>query len=200
MTQYRPEILQNDFLDNDLQILQAIASGRQQAFRMLYARYADRVYNIALSYTKNAEDAEEIVQDVFVKIHKSASMFKGQSAVKTWIYRIAINATLNYLKKQQRFTVFKSTFSRTKSVEFNHPGVLLENKENAARLYQVIDGLPDSQKTAFILSYIEDLPRKEVAHIMETSLKAVESLLHRAKRDMRIELEKIYPHRRKIKK
>ena len=127
-------------------------------------------------------------------------MFKGQSAVKTWIYRIAINATLNYLKKQQRFTVFKSTFSRTKSVEFNHPGVLLENKENAARLYQVIDGLPDSQKTAFILSYIEDLPRKEVAHIMETSLKAVESLLHRAKRDMRIELEKIYPHRRKIKK
>ncbi|MEZ4850473.1 MAG: sigma factor-like helix-turn-helix DNA-binding protein [Bacteroidia bacterium] len=62
-----------------------------------------------------------------------------------------------------------------------------------------MDCLPDSQKTAFILSYIEDLPRQEVANIMEISLKAVESLLQRAKKNMRSELEKLYPHRRKSK-
>jgi RNA polymerase sigma-70 factor (ECF subfamily) len=84
--------------------------------------------------------------------------------------------------------------------EFEHPGVLLENKENAASLYKAMECLPNSQKTAFILSYIEELPRQEVADIMETSLKAVESLLQRAKSNMRSELEKSYPNRRKSKK
>lgn len=64
----------------------------------------------------------------------------------------------------------------------------------------MIEYLPDNQKTAFILSFIEELPRQEVADIMETSLKAVESLLQRAKTNMRLKLEKIYPHRRKSKK
>ena len=73
----------------------------------------------------------------------------------------------------------------------------MENKENAKLLFKVIDKLPDTQKTAFILSYIEELPRQEVANIMETSLKAVESLLQRAKKKMRVELEKIFPNRRK---
>ena len=75
--------------------------------------------------------------------------------------------------------------------------MLLENKENAKALFQVIDTLPDQQKTAFILSYMEDLPRKEVAAIMDTSLKSVESLLQRAKNNLRKKLKKLYPNRRK---
>ena len=167
---------------------------------MLYERYADRVYNTALSYIKSAEDAEEITQDVFVKIYKSAWTFKGQSSIKTWIYRIVVNTSLNYLKKHNRFALFKNRFQAPEDIEFEHPGVLLENKENAARLYKAMDCLPDSQKTAFILSYIEDLPRQEVANIMKTSVKAVESLLQRGKKNMRSELEKFYPHRRKTKR
>ena len=77
---------------------------------------------------------------------------------------------------------------------------LPQNKENAIALYQAMECLPANQKTAFILSFIEELPRQEVADIMEISLKAVESLLQRAKSNMRSELEKIYPHRRKSKK
>lgn len=181
-------------------IIQAITNGDKKGFSDLYTHYSDKVYNTALSYSKNVEDAEEITQDVFVKIFKSAGSFQGNSSLSTWIYRIAVNTSLNYMKKKNRFTLFKNTFTSSRSIEFEHPGVMMEKKENAKALYKAMDCLPDSQKTAFILSFIEDLPRQEVANIMETSLKAVESLLQRAKKNMRTELEKIYPHRRKLNK
>lgn len=187
-------------MNKESEIIQAISEGNQQAFSILYNLYSAKVYNTALSYSKNREEAEEITQDVFVKIYKSATSFKGKSSLNTWIYRIVVNTSLNYLKKKNRITLFKNSLTESESIEFEHPGVLLENKENAAVLYKVMDCLSDNQKTAFILSFIEELPRQKVAIIMDTSLKAIESLLQRAKKNMRAELEKVYPNRRKLKK
>lgn len=187
-------------LDNHLQLIQAIANGDRTAFRKLYNEFSEKVYNTAISYVQNDEDAEEITQDVFTSIFKNASKFKGDSAVGTWVYRISVNTSLNYLKKKKRFSLFNFGSPDPEQPDFEHPGILLEKKENAKVLFKVIDTLPDSQKTAFILSYIEDLPRQEIADIMETSLKAVESLLQRAKGNLRKKLEKLYPNRRKKKK
>ena len=184
---------------NEQQIIEGIIKGNEKAFKELYSTFSAKVYNIALSYTKNVEDAEEITQDVFIKIHKGVRSFKGDSSLNTWIYRITINTSLNYLKKKNRFTLFKSSYKSDQFIDFDHPGTLLEQKENAAKLFKAMDCLPNSQKTAFILSYIEGLPQKEVAEIMNISLKAVESLLQRAKQNLRSELEKIYPNRRKSK-
>jgi RNA polymerase sigma-70 factor (ECF subfamily) len=157
------------------------------------------VYNTSLSYVRNEHDAEEITQDVFTKIYRGAGKFKGDSAVGTWIYRITVNTSLNYLKSKKKFSILNFGESQKDKSDFDHPGVILENKENARILFQVIGTLPESQKTAFILSFVEELPRQEVADIMETSLKAVESLLQRAKKNLRVKLEKVYPNRRKMK-
>lgn len=181
---------------NEIEIIQAVADGDKQALATLYKRYAEKIYNTALSYTKSIEDAEEITQDVFLKIYHSALSFKGSSSLNTWIYRIAVNTSLNYVKKRNRIRLWGSKSQKPELVDFNHPGVLLEQKENAKILFKLIDCLPARQKTAFILSYVEYLPRQEVADIMEISLKAVESLLQRAKQNMRLELEKMYPNRR----
>ncbi len=183
-------------MHNENDIIQAIVGGSKQAFALLYEKYADKVYNTALSYSKSIEDAEEITQDVFIQIYKNLASFKNDSSLNTWIYRITVNVSYNLLKKKKRITLFKNTFTTTPMIEFIHPGAILEKKEEVSILFKVMDHLPHSQKTAFILSYIEDLPRQEVANIMETSLKAVESLLQRAKKNMRSELEKMYPHRR----
>lgn len=184
-------------MTTDFEIIQAISRGEDQALAALYNQYSEKVYNTAISYTKNVEEAEEITQDVFVKIFRSASTFKQESSLSTWIYRITVNTSLNLLKKRSRFTIFKNSLDASESVDFEHPGVLIENKENAAALFKAMDCLPAQQKTAFILSFVEELPRQEVADIMETSLKAVESLLQRAKKNLRLELGKLYPHRRK---
>lgn len=184
-------------MKNETEIIQAIIDGDEQALAVFYNMYSEKIYSTALSYTKVVEDAEEITQDVIIKVFKNISKFNEQSSLTTWVYRITVNTSLNFLNKKNRFVLFRNSINTTSAINFQHPGVLLENKENAAILYQVIECLSENQKTAFILSYIEELPRREVANIMEISLKAVESLLQRAKKNMRLELEKIYPNRRK---
>ena len=187
-------------MHNAKNTLKAIANGDRNAFRELYRAHADMVYNTALAYAQNQEDAEEITQDVFIKVHRYAAKFKGDSAVSTWIYRITVNTSLNLLKKRKRRSIFVSEEIGKNAPDFEHPGVQLEKKEQAQTLYLAIETLPDSQKTAFILSFVEELPRQEVADVMETSLKAVESLLMRAKKNLREKLENEYHKRRKNRK
>ena len=148
-----------------------------------------------MSFVSDVSSAEEITQDVFMKVHRSAGSFKGNSSVKTCIYRITVNTALNQIKKNKK--VRSLNLEVFEKVEFDHPGILLEKKEDAVALHHVINKLPESQRTAFVLSFMDDLPRQEVADIMETSLKAVESLLQRAKGSLRKNLGDLYPNRRK---
>lgn len=187
-------------MSDHLKILESIASGNAEAFQCFYELFSSKVYNTAISYAQNEQDAEEITQDVFTKIFRSANQFKGNSKVSTWVYRITVNTSLNFLKHKKRFSFLSFGLDKKDQSDFDHPGILLENQENAKLLFKVIDTLPDKQKTAFILSFVEELPRQEVADIMEMSLKALESLLQRAKANLRIKLQKYYPNRRKKKK
>jgi RNA polymerase sigma-70 factor (ECF subfamily) len=188
----------------DQQLLELLVKGNELAFKQFYDRYSSKVYNTLLSYTKNAEDAEELLQDVFLTIYNSASVYRSESKVSTWIYRISVNKSLDFLRKknsQKRFGIFSSLYRKDtgeiqfEAVDFMHPGVKLENQEEAKILFQVIDSLSENQKTAFILTQIEDLPQQEVAEIMKITRKAVESLVQRAKANLKKELEKKYPNR-----
>jgi RNA polymerase sigma factor (sigma-70 family) len=160
-------------------------------FRALYDEYKTLVYNLALSYVHHQEDAQDIAQEVFVKIHQRFADYKPErSSLKTWIYQITINHCLDVVrarKTRKRFGFLTSLFSSDtgepipEAADFDHPGVALEDKEAVQRLFAVIDSLPDSQRTALILTKLEDRSVKEVADIMQLSPKAVESLLQRAK-------------------
>lgn len=149
------------------------------------------VYNLSLHYVQNVEDAQEITQDVFVIIYQSLDAFEEKSSLKTWIYRITINKSLDFIKARQRkkrFAFITSLFfddsndlKHNPTDEHNHPGVQLEDKEALAILFNHINQLPDNQKTALILHKIEQKSQVEVAEIMNLSPGAVESLIHRAK-------------------
>ena len=180
----------------EAEIINQISQGDKIAFKEFYALYSNKVYATALHYLQSIPDAEEVTQDVFLSIFNNASSFKGNSSVSTWVYRITVNASLNFLKrrKRRRFLIFDDY--KKEIPDFNHPGIIEENIENAKLMYKAIDSLPDTQKTAFILGLIEDKPRQEIAYIMEISLKAVESLLQRAKANLRIKLESLNPNRR----
>jgi RNA polymerase sigma factor (sigma-70 family) len=174
-------------------------------FVALYQQYKLLVYNVALSYVQNVEDAEEITQDVFIQLHQSMDGFKNQSSLKTWIYRIAINKSLDFLKhkkSRKRFFIFGKRSENEYEIQnvsnFEHPGVLLENQEKSKILFQVINGLAEKQKTAFILSKIDGLSNPEIASIMELTVSSVESLLFRAKDNLKKKLaEKFEEYRKK---
>jgi RNA polymerase sigma-70 factor (ECF subfamily) len=182
---------------SEIDLIEQIANGDKRAFRELYDLHSAKVYNTALRYSQDVSDAEEITQDVFTSIFRNASKFKSESKVSTWVYRIAVNTSLNYQKKKKRATFYSLSDSENEKPDFENPATILEDQEKNQLLLLAVDKLPETQKTAFILALIEELPRQEVADIMETSLKAVESLLQRAKANLRKELEKYYPNRRK---
>ncbi len=147
-----------------------------------------------MQYVQNIEDAEEITQDVFVKIFDKLHTFKNQSSIKTWIYRITINQSLDYVKakKAQKRNVFSSLFSlndekhRFEPKDFQHPGIELEQKEACQQIFDAINQLSDNQKTVIILLKIESKSQTEVAEIMNLNIKALESLFQRAKKNLEI--------------
>ena len=159
------------------------------------------VYNLALSYVQNREEAEEITQDVFLQVHFKLDTFKGASSLSTWIYRIGINKSLDFIKAKQRkkrFAQLTSLFYddssdlRHDAQGFDHPGIQLEQKEALERLFHHINELPSKQRTALILTKIEQKSQSEASDIMELSIKAIESLIQRAKvnLDKKITLDK----------
>ena len=175
-------------------------------FNSVYNEYHLLVYNVALNYAQNIEDAEEITQDVFLKVHESLSDFKENSSIKTWLYRITINQSLDFIKKKnskKRFFIFgkksQNEFELTNVSNFEHPGILLEQQEDAKVLFLVINTLPENQKTAFILSKVDGLSNPEVSEIMEMSISAVESLVFRAKKELKEKLSHKFEEYRKNK-
>ena len=149
---------------------------------------------MCLHYVLNPEDAQDITQEVFVKIYQRFHQYNPASAsLKTWICQITINQSLDFLKSKKtnrRFGFLTSLFhedtNEPKEIALNihHPGIAAEDKAGLESLLKIIYTLPDNQKTAIILAKIEDRSQKEVAEIMNISLKAVESLLQRAKQNI----------------
>lgn len=149
--------------------------------------------------------AEDIAQEVFVAVFRSVSGFHAEAAISTWLYRITVNKCIDHLRvqKRQRNRGFLGyLFQRTDEPgmidqpSFDHPGVKLEEKERSRLLFAAIETLPENQKTVFILAHIEELPQKEIAQIMDISVKAVESLLQRGKANLRKKLGDIYDRRK----
>lgn len=174
-------------------LINKLKQGDQSAFAAVVEMYQDMVYNTAISIVQNADDADDIAQEVFVQVHLSIQSFKGESKLSTWLYRITISKALDHEKKKKRkkrFGFVQSLFgghgeAQIMHVEFNHPGVQLEKKESAAELFKALKQLPDKQRIAFTLHKLEGQSHQEIAEIMNTSLYAVESLMGRAKTSLK---------------
>jgi len=185
---------------SEAELIVQLQRGEQEAFSRVVDLYQDMVYNTVLSIVQNDADAEDITQDVFVQVYQSVKLFKGDSKFSTWLYRITITKSLDFekrKKRKKRFAFVQSLFGEKEEgqhhpVEFNHPGVLLENKEKAGELFRALQQIPDNQRIAFTLNKIEGLNNQEIATIMNTSFYAVESLLARAKISLKKKLKDYY--------
>jgi len=177
-----------------------LQQGDESAFNRLVNEWQDMVYNTALSIVQHADDADDITQEVFIQVYQSVSSFKGDSKLSTWLYRITVSKALDHEKKKKRkkrFAFVQSFFGNEEKeqafpVEFNHPGIQLEKKERAGELFNALKQIPDKQRIAFTLHKLEGQSYQEVAGIMDTSLYAVESLMSRAKTNLKKVLADYY--------
>lgn len=183
------------------ELLFGLRNGDEPAFKELVTRFQDKVFNTALGLLQHHTEAEDIAQEVFIQVYRSIKNFKGDSLLSTWIYRITVTKSLDHLrskKRKKRFGFLSSLFGENnlplyEPEDFNHPGILQENKEDAAMLFKMIDLLPYNQRTAFILNKVEELSYREIADILKTTEAAVDALLQRAKQNLRKKLNELPP-------
>ena len=185
---------------NENELITLLKKKDRKAFKEIVERWQNMVYNTAIGLLQNAEDAEDTAQEVFMQVYESISSFKGESKFSTWIYRITVSKSLDHLRKKKRkkrFAFIQRLYGKDEGLmidppDFFHPGVKIENKENAAILFKAIDQLPSNQKIAFILNKIENLSYKEISEVMKSSESSVDSLLQRAKKNLQKNLKDYY--------
>lgn len=185
---------------NQQDLIAQLQQGDEQAFTKLVDEWQDMVYNTALGIVQNEEDADDITQEVFIQAYQSIRSFKGDAKISTWLYRITVSKALDHekrKKRKKRFGFVQGFFGsqdeeQIHPVQFNHPGVELENKEKARELFEALKRIPEKQRIAFTLHKLEGQSYQEVADIMNTTLYAVESLIGRAKANLKKELINYY--------
>jgi RNA polymerase sigma factor (sigma-70 family) len=179
-----------------------LQSGNQSAYSQLIDDYQQKVFATCISFLPNKEDAEDIAQEVFIEVFNSIHKFKGDSKLSTWIYRITTNKCLEFIRKKntkKRFAFMQSILGNeipmdktSYFTEFNHPGIVLENKERNETLFHAINQLPEIQRVVFTLHKIDGKSYKEISEIIKKSVSSIESLMFRAKKNLQKLLENFY--------
>ena len=172
-----------------------------KSFRILIDEHQKKILNTCFRFVNNREDAEDLAQEVFVEVYKSIHSFRGESKISTWIYRIAVTKSLDFIRKKKRkkrFSIIKKVFSDdtlADEIALNknlYPDTHIEEMERIRILNNALESLPENQRTAFTLSKYDEMSYKEIAEILNTTIPSVESLIHRAKNNLKKKLHKYY--------
>jgi RNA polymerase sigma factor (sigma-70 family) len=184
---------------NEQELIHQLKHANEPAFRWLVDNYRSRVYSSVLNILQDTAEAEDAAQETFIQVFESIGTFKQESSLYTWILRIALRKALVKIRRrktrQRLYKILPWWMPEEKKSDegnFQHPGIAVENKEKAAVLFKAMESLPEKQKLAFILIKVEGRNYEETCAIMQQTVKAVESLISRAKANLQKQLENYY--------
>ena len=172
----------------------------EEAFKIIFNDNQKKVINACYRIVNDKDVADDLTQEVFVKVWSSIDSFRSGSKLSTWIYRIAVTSSLDYLRAQKRKKRYlflqplngdDQKHTEIKAPD-GHPGTLMENTERMMVLNNALNKLPENQRISFLLSKDDEMSSKEIAEILNTTVSAVVSLIHRAKKNLEKILYKYY--------
>ena len=175
---------------DELSVIDRFKKGENSAFEELILRYQDRIYNLCRHMLGNTSDADDAAQDTFIKTYQNLKKFKPESALYTWLYRIAVNTCLDYKKRPFFESIFKSS---DKGEEFileavsdkPSPEKLYESKQLGLALRNSLGKLSLKLRTVIILKEIEGLSYEEIAEVLDVSVGTVKSRISRAREELK---------------
>lgn len=186
---------------SEQELTEKLRFGDEDAFRYVIDTHQKIALNACFRIVNNRETAEDLVQEVFIEVFRSIKNFRGDSKLSTWIYRIAVTKSLDYLKsmkRKKRFARLKSLFNnedeqlQLPAPEQSNPEKIFTDADRKKVLDWALNSLAENQRAAFTLSKYDELSYKEIAETMGTSVSSVESLIHRAKSNLKKKLKKYY--------
>jgi RNA polymerase sigma-70 factor (ECF subfamily) len=165
------------------ELITRAGEGDMRAFGEIYQRVSGYVYTLAYRVVNTKHDAEEVTQDVFLKIYHSLNSFKFESSLKTWLYRITVNTALNHTKKRNRVTTreVEEVFENPATVTQSDAGKFLEAGETEDQLKILLDQLNPDQRACIVLREIEGLDYQRIASDLGININTVRSRLKRAR-------------------
>ena len=177
-------------------LIQRCAAGDETAFAEVVAEHQRMVVQLALNLLGDRDEALDLSQEVFLRVFRTISRFRGQSTLKTWIYRIAVNQARNrhrFWRRRHRadqvsLDAHVATHGEFLSAATSRPDRVLAQKELAARLENALDALPFDQRTAIVLREVDGLSYEEIAYSLGVAVGTVKSRLTRARQTLRLEL------------
>jgi RNA polymerase sigma-70 factor (ECF subfamily) len=178
-----------------MEVIARILKGDQQAYAELVGRYQHYVFTLALKYCQNREDAEEVAQDIFIKVYRSLADFKGTSKFSTWLYTITYNTSVTFLRKKKLNVSSmddERTFMQLESQESSFSANLVEQKTRVNRVNEAISQLSADDAQIITLFYKGDQTLEEIGRIMGMEPNTVKVRLHRARHKLKEKLEKDY--------
>ncbi len=178
--------------DLDAQLMLRFKDGDTEAFDRLFVKHTRGIVNFAYRFVRNREIAEELAQEVFLRVYENAAGYRIQARFTSWLYKIATNVCLNEIRKPQFRVPHQSMHAslsddgndEDRKLEFGTaaaPDKIFEQKDLSRIIGQALQQIPEKQRIAFILNKYQELSYSEVADVMDSSEKAVKSLIHRAK-------------------
>jgi RNA polymerase sigma-70 factor (ECF subfamily) len=185
----------------DLILLDQIKEGNKDAFEQLVRKYETKVFHLAMRFTRNEEDAEEVLQDVFTTLHRKLDLFQGKSAFSSWLYRIVVNAAFMKLRKRrQKPTVHLedlAPLTRQQALDgeeifANHVDSYAQTQELKEVLRNAVERLPDQYRAVFILRDVNGFSNQEASEVLGLSVPAIKSRLHRSRLMLRKKLQRYY--------
>lgn len=180
---------------SDNEIISKVLSGDQQAYAELVNRYQSYVFTLALRFTKNREDAEEVSQDIFIKAYRALADFKGNSKFSTWLYTIVNNTCITFLRKKRLETHSldkEGVFEVADSVDSGLRANMVEQKSKVAMVNNAISLLNPDDAEIITLFYKGEQSLEEIARIMGLETNTAKVRLHRARTRLKEKMEKYF--------
>lgn len=166
---------------DDRQLLEMYRSGEaEKMFNEMVRRYHSRIYWVARRMVKSHEDADDIAQEVFVRAYTALENFRGDSNIYTWLYRIAVNLSINHIRKQKvRKLMDISDYLPFLAKDAEQDKGMMHD-ENVSLIERAIETLPEKQRAVFIMRYYDELPYEQISAILGTSVGGLKANFHHA--------------------
>lgn len=184
----------------DIELVKEFRAGSQASFEELIQRYSAKAFSLASRLTRNPQDAEEVLQDVFVTVYRKIDGFQGKSSFSSWLYRITVNSALMKLRRKRRdqtvpmedlLPQVQNTIN-FRAAEHGEGDAMTWRHQLTDALEDAIARLPDDYRPVFVLRDIDGLTSREVSRILKLSVPAVKSRLHRSRLMLRRRLKGMY--------
>lgn len=171
-------------MEDEQRWIQQVLAGDKQAYAHIINKYKNQLYATILRMTKNPQDAQDLVQDAFIKVYRSLDKYDANGSFSGWLYRVAINNCMDEFRKK-RYSMTQIEIDEERVVEPNHPELVFLKKEKSRQLERLIATLPEDERLIILLRYVNEISYEEIGEVMDVPLSTVRNKLHRAKKKMR---------------